>query len=94
MHEYSKFLDMLNAIKSDDSKEPVRRKKRDQKREVKIKYFTNLLKTDAHTTAECFLLQMADENLLPQIGNNFFWIHLFPQNHELQIQMWRFINDN
>lgn len=84
MHEYSKFLDMLNATKSNRSTEPVRRKKRDQQRDEKIKFFTNILKTDGDAYAGDFLLKMAEKNLSPQIGNHVFcfirapypfWLH-------------------
>lgn len=68
LHEYSKYLDMLKAVKSNISLTPVRRKKRDQQRDEKIKYFTEMLKTDVDMHAGDFLLKLADENLFPYIG--------------------------
>lgn len=68
MHEYSKFLDMLQAIKTDLSNAPIRRNKKDQQREEKIKYLTNILKTEADMHAGEFLVEMGKENLCPQIG--------------------------
>lgn len=53
VHEYSKTIDLLQAIKSDDAV-IERRKKRDQRRDEKIKYLSELLATH-EISAEGFL---------------------------------------
>lgn len=72
-HEYSKFLDMIDAVRSADvPTEPLkcRKKLKDINRENKIKHLTKELKTDADMTTENFLQGMAacNDEFLPQIG--------------------------
>lgn len=56
LYEYSKALDMLDAVRNEVSpKQLQRRKKKDQKREEKIKYLTDLFKYDDTMSAERFL---------------------------------------
>lgn len=78
LHEYSKALDMLDAVKTRASpKQLQRRKKKDQKREEKIKYLTDLFKHDKTMSAERFLelfamnIYDAEEVIQEEGGNNF-----------------------
>lgn len=78
LHEYSKALDMLDAVKTVVSpKQLQRRKKKDQQREEKIKYLSDLFIYDETMSAELFLeLFAADvydaEEIMQEEGNIFF----------------------
>lgn len=61
VHEYSKTTDLLEAMQSGDI-EIVRRKKRDQRREDKIRYLSELLSLH-EISAEGFLDEMTKGNL-------------------------------
>lgn len=69
---------MLDAVKTRASpKQLQRRKKKDQKREEKIKYLTDLFKHDKTMSAERFLelfamnIYDAEEVIQEEGGNNF-----------------------
>lgn len=69
--ELKKSIDMLDLINNDDINEGYRRKrKRDQTREDKIKYFTEQLKTNQNMTPALFLEAMANKEVLPELGKN------------------------
>lgn len=56
LHEYSKALDMLDAVETTTSaKQLQRRRKKDQKREEKIKFLTALFKNNENMSAAQFL---------------------------------------
>lgn len=60
LHEFSKSVDMIEAVKTEASiKQLERRKKVDQRREEKIRKLTVLLKTDPNMSPGRFLESMA-----------------------------------
>lgn len=75
LHEFSKSMDMLDAVKTEVSQKQLqRRKKKDQKREEKIKYLTELFQTDPTMSAERFLELFASdlfdaEEIIEEEGN-------------------------
>lgn len=65
-HEFSKYCDLLNLLKSDISpKQLGRKRKLDQEREEKIVFFTKKLKSNDILPSE-FLDAMAIKEILPQ----------------------------
>lgn len=73
LHEFSKTLDMIDAVRSDDLMNKIlrRRRKNIQRRDEKIKQITELFKTHKEMTAGSFLKAMATENVLPGNGKQF-----------------------
>lgn len=79
LFEFSKALDMLEAVRTGapTPEQLQRKKKKDQKREDKIKYLTDLLEYNGFMTAEQFLrLFAADvhdaEEVMQEEGGNTF----------------------
>lgn len=74
IHEFSKYLEMLEAVRSIGVGSVVRKKKKDQIRDNKINCLTLALKIKNLTPGE-FLKSMStnkDGDVLPMIGNYFF----------------------
>lgn len=70
LHEFSKFIDMLDAVQNDAPQTQFqRRKKRDKLRDEKIKCLTQKLKAGELST-KSFLTEMTKEkeNVLPDTG--------------------------
>lgn len=70
LHEFSKSLDMFDAVKSNDLMNQIlnRRQKRVQKRDEKIKKYTEELKNNDEMTVDAFLRIMTTEDVLPGNG--------------------------
>lgn len=61
LHEFSKSMDMMDAVGSEISDSQLqRRKKRDQKRDEKIKFLSKQLRTDKNMSPGRFLEEMAN----------------------------------
>lgn len=60
VHEYSKMMDMFEALRSNQPDVQLhRRKKKDQLRDEKIKQLTSQLKSDTNMSPSLFLREMA-----------------------------------
>lgn len=84
LHEFSKSLDMLNAVRNQiPKKQLMRRKRRDKNREEKIGKLTMLLKRNEKITPQRFLEEMAtDGTSLERIVDKSLLsiLFLFPQS--------------
>lgn len=67
MVEFKKALDLLNLIESQSQVQ--RRKKRDQERDQKIKYLTDLI-LEKKITISIFLEAMSNKQIMPKTGTN------------------------
>lgn len=68
LHEFSKYLDMLDLVKDEVPDEQFQRKRlRDKERQEKIVFFTNALKKGDISPGE-FLEAMSIKAVLPGVG--------------------------
>lgn len=63
-------MDLLNVVGKEPEGQPVRKRKPDQAREEKIRYFRNSLTEDPEMTVGIFLEAMANKDILPGIGKH------------------------
>lgn len=70
LFEFSKLLDMIELVKDNvPDHQYERKRKRDQEREAKIKFFTAQLHEKKINTGE-FLAAMANNEVLPNVGKS------------------------